>query len=852
MSYKLLINGATADLFPGQEVALSFDYYNSQSPESVRIPFSFEQKLPYTTVNKAIFQYNDSVSLGNVTALEREYSLYINDLLVSSGVCRFVSVTINSTEPFFNIEFNDNVSDFSKKLKDLKFSDIYSDAFSTTERTLSTYLNLNQDYQNRDIEIPFIDVDDIQKRDGFPSRQFTTWGIHNYNVGLFPALSVQSFFSRVFGTLGFDVYSKFIDGISSWTSNDLYVLYPTALSGTREDTRLGYIFPFPYNVTNNVDQTTLDPIEVDLNGTLTYFNAENITNYKILLRDTYEAHGPTNYDPSAENDIDRVYAYQHRTSSGVTDYGDENIGYIAYSNEFDAKFSFASGSNSLLVSGLNYTILSSEIEYYDSIIPTAIQIYGSSLANAEFTPYLDIYAGYVTSASPTYRIPLVDEQGLPLKLTAVSVSNGTGMDFPDAFSGSEFQFLNFANTLNFDDFTAYIDDSISYSILGGTRYSYGISVAMTSGSLTVNHLTTKIEDNVVTASGLAVGVELRQSDVMKSRVHGYSWPSFGLKITNHSRVIVSSPGDVFTFADSFENNTSVSVYDLFVDLMKRFNLSIIYDYRPSKLGFILDNVNDIRDAVVPIDQYIDDAKEYEVSLSTNSPKNLKLLNKDNEGLYDSFENGLSVGSYDGQYDINGNGDYSIEFITGLINPIDKSVCGKDDVFNDDLLMRDGLISVQEVGQIKGQIRKYNEIGLRIFYLSEMANEVTLRYPRWVRRNSFGQLIDQNQYKVLGNIKLQGYPSNVIEARLDLRFATRNGVTLDGYDYITNSEKFKAAYESKISFYAAFPVFYFNNGYFFNKKLEISETGETVVISSFTDARLYDDYVYGKVEAIFVD
>jgi len=93
---------------------------------------------------------------------------------------------------------------------------------------------------------------------------------------------------------------------------------------------------------------------------------------------------------------------------------------------------------------------------------------------------------------------------------------------------------------------------------------------------------------------------------------------------------------------------------------------------------------------------------------------------------------------------------------------------------------------------------------------------------------------------------------VIEARLDLRFATRNGVTLDGYDYITNSEKFKAAYESKISFYAAFPVFYFNNGYFFNKKLEISETGETVVISSFTDARLYDDYVYGKVEAIFVD
>ena len=854
MSYQLYVNGAEVNLFPDQEINISFDYYDTQNPESVRVPFSFEDKFPHTEFNKAIFGYDDVLGYGNAPTEEYSYEAYVNNTLVSAGTAKFVSAIINSSEPYITVEFSDKVSVFSKQLKDLKFSDLYNDTFSTTERTLYNYLTGEQDYSNRDIEIPFIDVDDIQKRDGFPSRQFTAWGITNKKVGLMPALKVQSFISRIFSVLGFDLSSKFVDGNSSWTSDDLYMLYPTSLSSSSADTRISYLFPFPYNVDHNLDQTTLDPIEVVVGGFTKYVNLGNIENYKLTVRDTYEPFGPTNYNPE-EADIDYTYGYQHRTSTGVTDYGDERIGYVSYANEFTAKVAFSNGTNNAVFSGLKYTILSSEYDIDGIIVPTAVQIFTTSLANAKFTPYLDVYAGFVTSSSPTYRIPLLNSSGNEISISPSSASFATlgGIDYPTNFIDLPSGIEPFRNTLEFPSFTGYIDETKDYPLLGGTRYSYAISMVMTSGNLVVNHKSTTYGNGGVKESyTIAGGADLYAKDIMKSRVHGYSWFDLGVKLNNHSRVTATSINDKFSFQDSFNNNTSISAYDVFVDLLKRFNLSIMYDYRPGYDSFIVDNINDIRTADVLIDQYIDNLKEFEVSVSESAPKILTLSNKEFDGLYDVFENGLSVGSYKGEYDVNGKTDYEVSFISGLINPIDKSVRAKDDAFNDSILVRDGLISIQESGQIKGEIQDFEKIGLRLFYLKQSPTKTVVRYPKWQRYNSFGQLSDQIYYKVLADVKLQGYPFNGDETHMDLRFATRNGSKLDAYYYLIESDKFLAAYNTKFVFYAAFPVLYFNNGFFFNKVMKIGSTGEKMIIVSFSDAKLYDDYVYGKVEAIFVN
>ena len=52
MSYRVVIGGNNVDLFPEQEINISLDYYDNEDPSRIKIPFSFEDKFPYTSHNK--------------------------------------------------------------------------------------------------------------------------------------------------------------------------------------------------------------------------------------------------------------------------------------------------------------------------------------------------------------------------------------------------------------------------------------------------------------------------------------------------------------------------------------------------------------------------------------------------------------------------------------------------------------------------------------------------------------------------------------------------------------------------------------------------------------------------------
>ena len=349
----------------------------------------------------------------------------------------------------------------------------------------------------------------------------------------------------------------------------------------------------------------------------------------------------------------------------------------------------------------------------------------------------------------------------------------------------------------------------------------------------------------------STGVSLSQADIRKQRIFGYEWSDLGLKVTNAGNLPAITATDNFTFQDSLANNDAYTPYDLFVEIMQRFGLSLIYDYRSGEQKFILDNMNDVRSATaLDISGYVDDLKEYEISAAPEKYKNIELNNKDFGGEYDKFDNEIVIGSYRGELNADGVGDFKLDLKAGLINPTNKTVCGQP-FFNDPLLTRDGLISVPEAGQIKNEIPDYEKIGLRFFYLRTANNATTVRYPVFRRRNDYGEVIDQNVYKVITTVKLQGRTINGDFSTIDLRFADKNGNTFAAYDYLLETERFRSNGRAKITFYAAFPNSYFVNGYFFNRKFTLS-TGETVVVKSFTDAKMYNQYIYGKVEAIFVD
>jgi hypothetical protein len=838
MSYRLRVNNQFLDLFPNQEISIGADYYDTTSVDAIKIPFTFNTTVPYTSKNINVLGYDATSSYSGIPLTEYSYEVYNESTLLSSGKARILSVIINSVEPIFELELKDKVSEFSRLLRDLKFEDIYNDSFSTQVRTLSTYLTSNEGYNQRDIEIPFIDVDNVQKTSGYESRQFTSWGTSGKKFGLFPALRVVDFIDRVFSATGVSYTSNFTLGTGSVDASDLYILYPTYLSAEPGSKRESLLFPFPYNVQSNTDQELFIPVEVNGNEWTTI----GVDNYKLIAKETYEPFGPTNYSPT-EAIVSREYGDQLRKSSGVTDWGDENVGYVSYGSSFDAKFSFI--SNTVSVSGLKTCLFSLDGDYDGQIIPEFIENF-TLTSGAEFKPYVLIYESYTTSSQPTYKIPLIDENGDQIVLDILSISiNSDPLDFIDETSVG-----NQTTTFLFDDFTASIDDTIAYTINGGSTYSYAIGVYMEGSIICTTASKGYNQDNLAFLFNTKFNRTIGQNDIVKQRTFGYDWSILGLKVDNIGNLAATVPNDNFQFKRSLMNNTSISVYDLFVDVVKRFGLSLVYDYQSGDI--ILDNLKDVRLTTSSFDSYMDTLKPYEVSAGTKPPKTLKLLNKNNDGLYDKFENGLAIGSFDGVFNVNGVGEQSVEFITSLINPINKTIC-LDVLEIDPILLNNGLVSVNEIGDIKNQIPDYDKVGLRIFYLKNPDNTTTLRYPVFRQYNDYGQKIRQVVYKPFGPVRLQGYP--IISGtgnQKDLRFAFEDGTLGDSYNYLVTSERFVANEKNKMSFYAAIPESVFQNGDIYKNKFRFDKTSESFIVNTLDDAKIYDGYVYGKFEIIFVD
>lgn len=838
MSYRLRVNNQFLDLFPNQEINIGADYYDTTNIDSIKIPFSFTSSVPYTDRNKTVLGYDDSFGFGTMPLAEYDYEVYSNGNVISSGKARIISAIINSPEPVFYLELKDRVSEFSKTIRELEISDIYDDAFSTQVRTLSTYLSLNQSYAQRDIEIPFIDFDNIQKTTGYESRQFTSWGTSGKKFGLMPALRVVDFIDRVFNAAGITYSSKFVSGDGSWDATNLYILYPTYLSGTPVSKRESYLFPFPYNVEKNSNQW--DGAEVNVGAGVSV----GISNYYLPLKESYEPFGPTNYAVD-EAVVSREYGDQVRKSSGVTDWGDENVGYISYGSGFDAKFAFNAGT--VTISGLKTCYATSEyidVANDDAVIPAINKI--TSLGNALFTPYVLIYESYNSGSVPKYKIPMVDANGNQIQLTPTGFSDNTGIDIiPSGSANVDF------GTISFPDFDARLDDTVPYELRGGSTYSCAISVEMVSGSITVDkYIKVLIGSSTLTASLEVQGFTFVEADAVKKRTFGYDWSVLGIKVDNHGSVPATCPSDNFQFKESLSNNKSIKVYDLLVDVMKRFGLSLVYDYTTGDV--ILDNLKDIRLTTSLFDTYIDSLKPYEVSSGALPPKTLKLLNKENDGLYDKFDNGLSVGSFDGVYNQDGTGEKTIEFITALINPFNKTVC-TNEFFTDPVLLNSGLIALQEIGDIKNEFPDYDKTGLRIFYLKENDFQTSIRYPVFREYNDYGQRIRQILYKPVGTYYMQGYPVNSLTGnQKDLRFMFENGQTSDAYDYLVSTERFIANERNKMTFYAAMPDTMFQSGDIYKKKFRFNKSQENFIVNSLTDAKIYDGYVYGKFEVIFVD
>ena len=253
-----------------------------------------------------------------------------------------------------------------------------------------------------------------------------------------------------------------------------------------------------------------------------------------------------------------------------------------------------------------------------------------------------------------------------------------------------------------------------------------------------------------------------------------------------------------------------------------------------------------------IDQYVDNLLEFQITAPPLRYKRITLKNKEEGGYYDVHkETGNPVGSTSQDFDPIGKEELEVNFITSLIDPIAKTICG-DPIYMDPEELANNLLAVQETGYIKNTIPEFDKVGLRLFYLRTHTATTVIRYPTFRYFNRYGQKIEQIVYNELGNYFLGGYPI-LTHPTLgqDLRFGDRYGNVFDAYTKYISSEKFKASSGTGMSFYAALPVQFIEDMYYAYKEFRFGDTNEKFVIANISDGKIYDNYLYAKLEIKFL-
>jgi hypothetical protein len=819
MSFRLTLGGSDLDLFPDFTVEYSIEVYNALNPDEVKSPINFSNRFPYTATNAGIITYDFDTDRSNYPVLGKTYFLYDGSgNILSAGIAYLSLVVVNSDEPYFELKFEDNATALIKEFEGLDWSDLYADSFSTTVRTLGTYIASEEQYDTRDIELAYIDVCNDNEKFNYEARQFTGWGLTGKKVGLFPTLNVQNFLFRIFTAAGETLQSAFASNLGTWKTNNLYTLVPSRLMRNAAGQRTQTLTPYSGRIFINEDLAT-GAIPSDY-----AFGVYQNSSQGIWLEDQ-----GTNYAASPSS-LNLTYGAYHRSNDNPKNIPDpqtaENrLGYAAWSSGF-------SGNMTLLNNGdpVDFKLALPAVEY-----EYATDEWGGLLINsfisvdeATFTPRAVLYR----SGSPIMEVPLLDFSGNPISLTVDFFEDGETVDQEHHGGGHQHE-----NAIVFNTVNVHLD--VPVEILAASQYSIGYKIHM-EGNIEVELVDDK--DNVVFANKV-INVE----EIAKARVYGYNPNDLAVEISTAGAYAAIAPTDQFTFQFSLQNSATLKPYEVFSEIVNRFGLSIIYDYTSS--SFILDTLNDIRSAStgVPLDDYVDNLLPFEVSGGQEKYAFFRMLNQINDGLYDKRNDGLAYGSFDGAFATGGQGKYSVQLDGALINGVKKTICGDIAPLPDQAIQK--LLPSQEVGIVNNEIPDYLDVGLRFFYLRQHQYKTTVRYPAYIDLNQYGQLVQSLSYKVLGLHFLGGYPINVNGDSLNLEFGSETAPD-DFFTYYTSLDKIQAPARTKMKFNAAVPTSYITNLYFFNQYFSFESPTENFVIDS-VQGRIFDNYFYGEFTVRFL-
>ena len=824
------------DIFPDTVINFDLDFYDVDNIDKIKVPISINMDIPMTQNNIDLIEYDPSSSTNNVVpfnAFDIILSLDGTDIIL--GDMYIENYSYNNNTPVIGVRIVDKIQGIFKEANSILLSDMYSDYDSTM--TFDALMALNEGTVNTlptldSILFPYIDFANDLEKFGYAARQFIQFGFNKKAAGLVPVFNVKDFVSRFFTEVNVGVVSRFFQlgnyttAISNVDPDHMYMALPVRLrASTRTKERSFYLVEGPFNYYINeytgdleANETTVREVASwpDSTGSWNYNNVQSpskaITDFGIDVK--YNL-------PNDFNNLTRSYFGSSQSYTAVP---------LNTSSQLPANSYISVEIPMIRVSERNYAAVKS-IDISNS---TAQFIVKSIL-------WVDGYP------SESFRLCNTDGSVKVLNVSQATLHNPPGFTGMRASTGTSFEDIeealsNLQCQLRFStsEVGSFIWEQKEYEVLAGSTYGISIEIEILNGQLRFEKVdswqpsapnsTFYIPDQTsFTLHGdEKIGKMIYREDpnnignlyLFLKSINGTFNPYFG------------TDDDVNVFQSIRDNETEVIASDVIKEILKRFNLSIVFDQNTNSV--LIDRLPDIRslNTTTDIGNKLDDARSINVEIVSKTAKSLDI-----SGLDDLFFDNHGYETV--TLNTAGSDELKFELKSRFYN---KSLCG-DYV---DAIVPAGF-NEYEIGLTTNAFTPVTDLGITFGYIAQPLYKTNLKRARFE---------DKDDYK---GLVYDTYDSHVFAGRfrkdrsgsIKLYHFDELGQSTDLYDFFVGNDNINYYSKPKVKFNALMDQDYAYNIKDNYSNITMPYVNSNGIIIKSVKGELFGSGIYSTVEGIIL-
>ncbi len=826
------------DIFPDTVINFDLDFYDVDNIDKIKVPISINMDIPMTQNNIDLIEYDPSSSTNNVVPFNAfDIILSLDGTDVILGDMYVENYSYNNNTPVIGVRIVDKIQGIFKEANSILLSDMYSDYDSTM--TFDALMALNEGTVNtlptlNSILFPYIDFANDLEKFGYAARQFIQFGFNKKATGLVPVFNVKDFVSRFFTEVNVGVISRFFQlgnyttAISNVDPDHMYMALPVRLrASTRTKERSFYLVEGPYNLYVNEYTGDLDPNQTVVREADTYPEVTNSWNYNNV----------------------------QSPSKATTDFGIS----VSYSlpNDFNNLTRAYFGSNESYTARPINTPWQLPANSYISVdIPviktteknyTVVKSIDITNSTAEFIVKNIIWVdGY---PSESFRMCNTDGTVKVLNVSQSTLDNPAGPTAMRASTGTSFEYIdetasNLQSQLKFSasEVGNFIWEQKDFEVLAGSTYSISTEIEIINGQLRFEKVDSWQFSYSIAQSNFYVPDQTSFTSHGDEKIAKMKYLEDPNNIGNLYLALKSINGtfnpyfgtddDVNVFQSIRDNETEVIASDVFKEILKRFNLSIVFDQNTNSV--LIDRLPDIRslNTTTDIEDKLDDARSINVEIVNKIAKSLDI-----SGLDDLFfdDHGYKTVTLNTA----GSDELKFELKSRFYN---KSLCG-DYV---DAIVPAGF-NEYEIGLTTNAFTPVTDLGITFGYIAEPLYKTNLKRARFEDKDDYKGIV----YDTYDSHVFAGRFSKDRSGSIKLYHFDELGQSTDLYNFFVGNDNINYYSKPKVKFNALMDQDYAYNIKDNYSNITMPYVNSNGIIIKSVKGELFGSGIYSTVEGIIL-